>query len=229
MDCPQTSLARRRKTVSVALCLLLLVTQSGCKVLIGTIYALRGKDMTKCELEVATGDTLRGKDKKVVVLCTVPDGARAEYGGLNYDIITNVTRSLEAHEIRVADSQKVATWLDDHSTDLTDLQLTEVAKKFKCNYVMLLNLTQFSFREPGSPNMYRGRTHGFISVAKVEEVNGTPKARTIFRTVYDTTYPANQPIPADQEAEKSFKLKYVQQVSDEISRRFHDHRPEDSI
>jgi len=229
MDCQARYRIRRGQHIVItALSLLVLVSQSGCQVLISTLYALRGQDKVDCEFKNQTnGDSLKGKDKKVIVLCTVPDGARAEYGGLNYDIITNVTRELEACDIRVAHSQKVATWLDDHASDLSELQMAEVSKKFKANYVILINLTQFSFREPSSPNLYRGRAHGFISTFKTTETKGKSQTQRVFHTVYDAIYPGQQPIPADQEAEKSFQLRYVQQVSKEISLRFHDHRPED--
>lgn len=219
----------RRRAACVALALALLVPVSGCQIVIGTLLMLRGRDMTECEYRKQAQEKLSGKDKKVVILCSVPDSAREEYGGLDIDIITHVSRSLESTGVRVADSQRVATWMDSYGVSLTNVPLVEVAEKFKANRVMLIHFEQFSFREENSPGMFRGRARGNISVTRIDDEKGVKTTRRVFTTVITSNYPTNQPISATEREASTFRLEYVQRVGAEIGRLFHDYFPEDAF
>lgn len=219
----------RRRTALVVAALALLVPVSGCQIVIGTLLMLRGRDMTECDFRKQTGEKLGGKDVKVVILCAVPDSAREEYGGLDLDIITHVSRSLESSGVRVADSQRVATWMDTHGVDLASVPLLEVAAEFKANRVMLIHFDQFSFREDNSPGMFRGRARGNISVTRVDDEKGTKTTRRMYTTVITSNYPTNQPISATDREASTFRLEYVQRVGAEIGRLFYDYFPEDAF
>ena len=219
----------RRRAALVAIALALMASFSGCQIVIGTLLALRGRDMTECDYHKQTGEKLSGKDRKVVILCSVPDSAREEHGGLDLDVISQVSRSLESSGVRVADSQRVATWMDTHGVSLESVPILEVAAEFKANRVMLIHFEQFSFREQNSPGMFRGRARGNISVTRIDDDKGTKTTRRMYTTVMTSNYPTNQPIPATEREASTFRLEYIQRVSAEIGRLFTDYFPEDAF
>lgn len=221
---------RVSRRVFLPLVLALLAPLTGCQIVIGTLLMLQGRPTTECDYRVKTGDKLAGKDKKIVILCSVPDSARQEYGGLDLDIITEVSRSLEQTGVRVVDSQRVATWMDTHGINLHNVPMLQVAEEFKANHVMLIHFSQFTFRENNSPNMFRGRAHANISVTRIEDEKGETKfPKKVYTTVITSTYPSNQPLPANDREASTFRLEYVKRVGGEIGRLFHDYLPEDTF
>jgi hypothetical protein len=217
------------RLMALALGAALLLSQSGCQIIIGTMLMLGGRSTQDCDFKAKTGEKLAGKEKKVVVLCAVPDSAREEYGGLDVDIITDISRGLQESGVKVADSQKVASWMDKNGVGMSDVQLVEVAREFKSNYIILVHFDQFSFRETNSPNMFRGRARGNVSVTRIEKSNGTEYPRRIYNTVFGSTYPSNQPIPDTDRHAATFRLEFVQRVGTEVGRLFHDYLPEDAF
>jgi hypothetical protein len=200
----------------------------GCQIVIGVLMLLRGNPMIDADFKQQTGLEMTEKGKKVVVLCTSPDKAKSNHSSLDVDLITEVSRRLKQEKIKIVDEHKVATWLDDRGGVVDDEAIGELARKFKADYVILLEIDEFSIREENSTDLYRGRTRGTASVfSRRKGAKGTELSsmKRIYNKEIASVYPVHHPVQSDAVSEVSFKKQYLDRVSDDIGRMFHDHRP----
>lgn len=207
---------------------MLLAPLSGCQIVIGVLMLLRGNPTIDADFKQQTGLEMTEKGKKVVVLCTSPDKAKSNHSSLDVDLITEVSRRLKQEKIQIVDEHKVATWLDDRGGVVDDDAIGELARKFKVDYVILLEIDEFSIREENSPDLYRGRTRGTASVftrRKGAKASDPLAMKRIYNKEISSVYPVHHPVQSDAVTEISFKKQYLDRVSDEIGRMFHDHRP----
>ncbi len=207
----------------------LLPMSTGCQIIIGTVMMLKGRDLEDCEFKQRTGETLKGKDKRVVILSNSPESARSQYGALDIDVIAGLSRRLKLQDINVVDTQKVATWIDDHGSDVDDVQVADLAKEFKANYVILIRFTQVSFTEPNSPQLLRGSASALISTVKFTKENGVQTPHTIYTGTMDAKFPSHQALPLEQRDLSVFRRQFIDQVADELTRKFWDYRPGDEF
>jgi hypothetical protein len=59
--------------------------------------------------------------------------------------------------------------------------------------------------------------------------SGTKRARIIYNKPFNSKYPLNRPVSADQEGPDLFKQRFMLQLSQTLTRLFVDYRPEDEI
>jgi hypothetical protein len=145
-------------------------------------------------------------------------------------VIAQLSRRLKAHDIDIIDAHKVATWIDDNGGIDKETELGAVGRQFKADYIILVNLEEFSIYESGSRELYRGRSKGNVVVAEMQTGEDKKKfARKIYTKPFSSSYPSHQPISADTERREVFLMRYMDRVSRELAQLFHDYRLEDSI
>jgi len=204
---------------------LLVGTASGCQIVIGVLMLFQGLPMLDADFEKATGHSLTEKGKKVIVLCTSPEKAKMEVTSLDVDIIAEVSRRLKAQEIELVDPNKVATYIDDNGGEVNESEIKEISKKFKADYVIFIELTDFGCQEANSPGLLRGHAQGRINVITYEKHDDINLTKQIYNKPFDSKYPVHQPVSIEQTSLPVFRKQYLDRVSEEIARMFYKHRP----
>lgn len=230
---------------SVALRLLLVAVfvapASGCQIIIGVLMMLRGRPLIEADFKQQTGKNMMDEGKRVIVLCTSPDKAKAEYSGIDIDLSTEITRRLKHEKIKIVDEHAVATWMDDQGGQIDDESIARAIRKFKADYVILIELEEFSYHEENSRELFRGRSRGTAHVivlkptkkstqdaekeAKEKKKSDGPIPKRIYSRDFSSTYPVHQPVQSDSVSELAFRKQYVDRMADELARLFYDHRP----
>ena len=211
----------------------LLTSVSGCQIVIGVLQIFQGFPKTKNDFAVKThGKSLAEKGKKTIILVHATPGAQAEEPSLDLNIMDEVSRRLKAENITVVPSHKVARWLDERGQIDLNTSIEPIAKHFKADYVVLFSFEEFGYREDKSPSLFRGHTNGKIVVTEIvgDNDNGGKKhGKVIYNCPFTYKYPGNRPVSSDQEGPDVFKRKFLGQLSNFLTRRFVDYRPEDEI
>ena len=105
----------------------------------------------------------------------------------------------------------------------------EIAKDFDADYIIHIDLTEFSHKAENSPGLYQGRTQGQVNAYKVSKDGKTKRADSVFTTEYSSEFPPNAPMSANQASGEIFLHKYEKRISDELARMFYDHPAGDEI
>lgn len=219
-----------RRSVIWTLLVMTLVFMPGCQIVIGVLAMFKGLNTQDADFKTITGgESLPKTKKKVAVLCWTPDMARSQYGGLDADIINEVTRRLKQAEIDVVAPYKISKFLDDNTSDLKDLPAADLCKKFKADYLILIEIKSLTFYEQNSKDLYRGTAEGRVSAVKATKDGDDYKVNVIYNKEISSIYPMHQPIPAEQRDHDVFCREFIARMSEEIARLFYDHRPGEDI
>jgi hypothetical protein len=222
---PRSWLART--TLSFVLGAALLATLPGCQIVIGVLALFQGFPKQDCDFKKQTGKPFAEKGKKVLILSTSSAPAQSEHPSLDMDIISELSRRLRAQNIELIDSGKIAKYIDDNGGVSDETDLGSMGAKFDADLIVLVKFDEFSFREPNSLQLYRGKARGTIVVIEVQKgkSKGKATARKIYYRPFDSKFPLHAPIPAESERPDLFKQRYLARLSEELARLFYDHRP----
>jgi hypothetical protein len=163
------------------------------------------------------------KDKKVAVVCYAPARVRYNADDVDTEVAKGVSALLKRNgkAIDVVDPDQVADWLDQHA-NWSDV--TEVGKEFSADYVVFVDIQEFSVYEENSPNMLRGRS--YVDIRVYDVVN---EGAVVYSTDLESIYPLGRPIPAGEKRETSFRREYLARLSDEIGRHFYPYVPGEDV
>ncbi len=208
--------------LSVVLLMLVCSGASGCSLYVMAGKMFFGDPLQTCEFTKNTKVDLADEKKKVLVVCSTPESIRSDYPSLNYDLLEQITYRLRRNDIDVLDTGKVATWLDDNGGVWNDVE--ELAENFDVDYIIHVDIDEFDYREPNSPNLLRGKTFGNISAYEVEEIDGMKRALQVFTSEYTSEYPIHMPVSIETESPEVFRKKYKDRIADQIGRFFYNYR-----
>jgi len=206
---------------------------AGCQIIIGTLLTLQGRPMTVCDFTSMTKKKLTEKGKKVIVLSSSTAVAQSEEPSLDLDVIAEVSRRLKIEKVNVVDPHKVTNWIDDHGGITDETALAPIGVKFAADYIVLFKFDNFGYREENSPSLYRGHASYKVVVVEMVDAKSAPdgkRAKIIYNKPFESKYPANQPISAEQVGSPDlFKTQYLGRLSQELGRLFIDYRIEDEM
>lgn len=234
------------KTLFVCACLFELC---GCSLFVMAGKMLHGDPLAPDDFKGWYGESMADTGKQVAVLCTTPDSIKSEDTALDVNLLSEVSRRMAVQEIQVIKPHRVAEWIDDHGGGNPDLK--ELAQGLNADFIIQIRLERFSYTEERSPNMFRGRASGTITVheavragekdkkskktaakkSKSSKPEDDPKREPVtgVRQVYvrnlNSVYPTHQPVSIEQMQLDMFRKKYLDRVSDEIAVLFYSHRP----
>jgi hypothetical protein len=220
---------RRLLPLVAALALLQL---TGCQIVIGVMQIFQGFPKTTCDFSKMTHRKLTEKGKRVIVLSTVNSLAMSEEPSLDLDIIGEVSRRLKIENVQVVPPHKVAAWIDDKGGITSDTDLEPIGTHFKADFIILITFDSYGYREENSPGLYRGHAAGKVVVAEMIDSEFDAKkrrAKVIYNKPFDSKYPKDRPLSADQEGPDLFKRRFMGDLSQTLTRLFIDYRPEDEI
>ncbi len=201
----------------------LVLALSGCSLFVMAGKALFGNPKVACEFRLQTGVDLTKGDKTLLVICTTPESVKSEVPSLQLDVVENIHRDLRQHGVRVVDSDKVASWIDESGGFFTDLN--ELAEEFQPDYIAEVEIERLTFREENSPSMYRGRANGSVYVYEVVGEEGQRRTYQVFVKEFMIEYPRHYPVSAHEMSEKIFQRRFIENLSHYLARIFYDYEP----
>jgi hypothetical protein len=210
-----------RSSWGVHILLALFLVESGCSLIAMGGRMLLGDTKEKSQFKKATHTDLVRDKGKVLVLCSATDSARANYPSVEFDVLDGVACRLRVAGIKMVNPGDVAEWLDDHGGDLGELP--KLAKRFKADYVIHIEVTSFDCREENSPDLLRGRSEGRVRTYHVVTTESAPQLQEVMNSDFVSLYPPGNPVSVNQKSAKNFTQDYLSRLSLQLAQMFYDH------
>ncbi len=204
---------------------------AGCSLFVMAGKMLFGDPLNICDFTSQTHVDLMKEEKTVLVICSTPESVKVHWPSLDFDILEGVSRNLMTHDIKVVKLDKVATWIDENGGEFEDP--SELAAEFDADYIIHIDLNQFSYHEEHSNTLFRGRATGNVMAYRIvkSKEKGKSSAQTlqVFSQEFNSEYPTLQPIPKEQMNEKSFQQIYLAELCEQLARKFYNYRLGDTF
>jgi hypothetical protein len=171
---PHTVRHSRNPWWMTALVCCFILELSGCSLFVMAGKMLQGDPVVDDEFKHWYGKSMDKSEKKVAVVCSTPESVKSEFSSLDLDLASEVSRKLGLHKVNVVKSHKVASWMDDHGG--ADFDLKELGNDLGAELVIAIKLEHFDFREENSPDLFRGKARGNVTV--YELTRGTAKDKS---------------------------------------------------
>lgn len=185
-------------------------------------YLIGGPPSIEPDFDATTEKSFTGKGKKVVVMCYASDSVKWDYSKIDRELATYVCHRLKDHKVHVIDPDAVNGWID-QNPDWTKPE--ELGVDAEADFVVYIEIEEFSLYEEHSSNLYRGRTKAVVNVYEMEGDAG----ELIYSKELDSKYPLHQPVATSERPEYSFKQLYMARLSEEVGRLFYEHYAGDDI
>jgi hypothetical protein len=209
-----------RVPLPLAMALMLFVPGCSLAVMAGKIFL--GDVKVQSQFRQATHTDLAKLNRKVLVLCSASDTIHTSYASVDYDILEGVIHRLKTHGIhKIVSPDAVSGWLDDHGGRCDDLQ--ELAEHFHAEYVIHIEVAQFTCIEDNSPNLLRGHSEGHVRAYHLDDGAPAKKLLEIMNSDFVSTYPAGNPISADKKSATNFQREYIERICLQLAQIFYDH------
>jgi hypothetical protein len=179
-------------------------------------YLFAGPTAGEPDLNYQTKLSLAGKDKIVLVYCYAGKELKWDNETLDYDLAKYVAYRLNENKIKAIDPDLVSDWLE-KNTKWT--KTAEIGAAFKADYVVHIDVKDYSLYEPHSQNLYRGRADLIVNVVKMN--NDGKDGRGIYSVPIKLKFPSRSPIDHNTMSYAEFKKHYLSALSDEIGRLFY--------
>lgn len=203
-------------------------TLGGCSIFVMAGKMFFGDPVRTSPFRATTDVNLTKGEKSVLIIARTPQSVKAEIPAVDLVIVEQVSRILRTKGVKMYPSKKVLNWVDNRGGHWGDA--SEIARAFPdANYIVEVDVEQFTHREDNSPDLYRGRAVGNIQAFEVIEVAGSQSASPVFSRTFNCTYPTMHPKQAHQISEKTFQEEFLGRVCVQIAQMFYDIRPSESI
>ncbi|MBS0203933.1 MAG: hypothetical protein JSS49_13595 [Planctomycetes bacterium] len=211
------------QAVSAGLCGAIATFLPGCS--LGVMFGkmVMGEPLVPADFRTMTGEDLTKGKHTVLVVCKAPNYVDEDNSTLSYDLIDGVTRRMKLNGVQVVNPDQVASWVDEHGG--VGIDPTELAEEFNPDYVVVIEVQSFSYREPNSPKLLRGQAAGYVRAYEVLEVDGHYRVNNVFVREFNSKYPKHQPLQEEQRSEIVFQKEYMDRFCDALAQKFYDHRP----
>jgi hypothetical protein len=159
----------------------------------------------------------------------VPELVRSEAPSLDVELVEGVTAHLRRNDINVLRHDEIASWIDDRGGlwgEPSELA-QKLAAEFKVDYVVHIDVEQFTFHEENSADLLRGNTIANITAFAVAD-QASPVLQVFVRE-FRSTYPQNYPVSKENMSQKVFEKRYVDSVGLALAQLFYNHRLSEEI
>lgn len=213
-----------RRLLRAGLVLMVTLPQTGCNLVILAGYLIGGPPSIEPDFHKKTDESLSGKNKTVLVLCYADKELKWDNDALDYEVSKHVAYQLNAHKIKVIDPDRVQAWLD--KNDKWD-KASDVGAEFKVDYVVAIDLKQYSLFEERSDQLYRGRADAIINVHKMDK--DKKSADVIYSKELAYRYPTKGPVSVYEYPYSTFKKLYLSSLSNAVGVLFYESYAGDDI
>lgn len=218
--------SRRDRLVRSVVCVAIssaLFSLAGCSLFVMGGQMLLGRPTIPAAFTEFTKKSLGDKGTKTVVICKAPLGSDRQTAALDHELQAEISRRLKQHDIEVVNSGTVLSWIDDNGGEWGTP--SELFDEFdEADFLIVVDVNEFSYLEKNSPGFYRGRSQIEVSVFENDDYDAK-----IFTHTIDSQYPEHNPEIADRVNPHAFRKRYVDHLSRRIARLFYDYRPEENV
>lgn len=200
-----------RARLAVLVALLFCVPLSGCSqfVLLGLL--LGGPPAIEPDFDAQTGKSLDKPEITVAVICYAGSDLKVKNPKVDIEVASMVAYRLAANDIKVVHPDTVHAWLDEHR-DWEKAE--EVGRALKANYVIEIELEEFSLYERNSASLFRGRSEGYVNVYELDDRG---RGERIYSKDLSFVYPTEVPRSTFDHTHTAFKRDYLAQLSQLIA------------
>ncbi len=199
------------------------LTSSGClQEMLFLGYLIGGPPSIEPDFDRQTGKSMTDKDVTVAVICYAPKELQIDFDEVDFEIAKYVSHHLNAKKIRVITPERVRDWLDKHPDWDTP---EDLGADFNVNYVIYIDVNDYSLYEKSSIDLYRGRAEAVVSVWEMDGDIG----EKIYTREINSQYPLAVPRPVREVSYSKFKQQYLTRLSEEIGRLFYEHYNGDDL
>jgi hypothetical protein len=221
---PRGARLLRQRMWSAAVALVLASQLSGCQAVILLGYLIGGPPSTDPDFHIKTKQTLAGKNKITLVYCYAPKELKWDNEAVDYELAKHIAYQLNAKKIKVVDPDRVQAWLDKHDKWK---KTAEIGAAFKADYIVHVDVKDYSLFEANSSNLYRGRADCIVNVVKMDD--DKKDGQVIYTIPIKSNFPTRAPVDSNAMAFSEFKKRYLSALSDEIGRLFYSSETGDDI
>ncbi|HUS92839.1 MAG TPA: hypothetical protein VM695_13355 [Phycisphaerae bacterium] len=192
---------------------------SGCDAMAYTLYVLFPSAREK-EVEAECKE-LAGQSLAIVVYADrqtefAYPGVRRSVAAV---VMGELTQRLEG--LRVIDPALVTRY-QDNNIYWDETPKTDLGKAFMADYVLFLSLVEYSTREPGSLNLYRGRITAQAGLYKT--LLPERKARVWSAREVRVRFPEHDPTGEPSESDRVIRETTERLFADKLAKKFYDHK-----
>jgi hypothetical protein len=213
-----------RRLSLLAAMLLLAGSQAGCNAVLLLGYLIGGPPSIEPDFHKQTGESLAGRDKTVLVMVYAPIELRYDNDSVDYDLAKHTATRLMMNKIKVVDPDRVHSYLDTHKD--WD-KASEVGAEFQVDYVVHVDLKDYSLFEEHSSDLYRGRADAVVHVIKMDK--DKKDGNVIYSKELVSRFPKAGAESAYSISYANFKKLYLSTLSDEIGVLFYESFAGDDI
>lgn len=124
-------------------------------------------------------------------------------------------------EVSVTDPVKVCRFQDEH-THWDTMAKSELARQFGVDYILFISLMEYSTREVGSLDLYRGRIAAECSVYRAGMSDNEGRAWRCDRIA--VAYPKADPSGVPGDSDRTVREAAEQMLADALVKKFYDHK-----
>jgi hypothetical protein len=139
---------------------------------------------------------------------------------VSYDITNEILRSLSQSVKTIIRPEQVVHW-QESTLEWPNMSLVDIAKTFKADTILYIELERYTLMEDRSANLFRGRVRARIQVAET----AAPR-NPVFEATIETTFPEDRPVGVLETSDRTIRtgtnLFFARAVVD----KFRDHEVE---
>jgi len=164
---------------------------------------------------------LPGKSVVIVVYCD--RRVQYEYPNVCLSLSSAAASRLAGNvkNLNVIDPRRVVKY-QDGNIYWDEMDKTQLGKAFGADFVLFLSLVEYSTREPGSLNLYRGRINAQASLYQTSLPER--EARVWRGQAIRVVHPEHDPTGLLRESDRSVRDKTEAIFADKLAKKFYDHK-----
>ena len=159
-------------------------------------------------------------DKNVCILVWADADTLIEHPWVQLEVAEHVEKALEPNVagVKFIPNRKVKDFMQrEPNWDRTDPAV--IGQRFGADRVLMIELTQFTTREPESPHLYRGHISGNIKIFNVE----FPGSEPVYKTLVESVYPPESPGQWGTN-DRDIRKATLEAFAEAVASRFYDRR-----
>jgi len=198
----------------------LLISQTGCiNTMVMMSKVLLGDPVQISAFQMATGISLEKEKKSILIRVSAPAFVSETHNTLTRDVEEELIRRMKRRGMVVLHPDTAAKALDRLGGTFDPQVLAREIPD--CDYIMHIQVENFSYQEESSPNFYRGNSNGRITAFEVRKEGDSNHAVQVFDQQFKSTYPTTYPVAVDTTPKNVFIRRFVDRLADNLGTAFY--------
>ena len=216
-----------RTAFHLTIAVLISASVSGCSLFVMAGKMLLGDPKVAASFRTQTGVDLTDGEKSLLVVCRSPHLILNEAPTFEYDLTDGLLRRLKQQGVDVVSPDKVSRWLDDNGGEFDDVR--DLARDFDADFIAVVDIQTVRFFEENSRDMMKGHASGTIRVHETKMIGGKRTAYEAFRSGFSMDHPRFRPVSIHEMSEHAFQRQFIDTLTRQIARQFHDYKTSDEF